>query len=331
MKKLLLIFCFPILCFSQQSFNFIYDGINREYIYYSPNNLPVNAPLVFVAHGFTGSAIGIMGYSGMNTIADQNGFAVCYPKGTVDNWGNNFWNVGYDFHFGVTVDDVGFLESLALYLQSTYQLSTTNTFITGMSNGGEICYSLAFDGSNVFKAYAPVAGSVFPNGTVNNLFNPNTPVPFFITHGDNDNVTLYDGDLNDQFWGPYLGVDTLVDFWVNENSLTSVNIDTFPDLNNDGNITISKKYYSPLTNNEVWLYVHQNDHSWGDSDIIIEQEIWDFFSLYINNSSEVLDYSNNKKLVSISNLFGQKINKSNNTFLLFLYDDGSVEKKLLLK
>ena len=65
--------------------------------------------------------------------------------------------------------------------------------------------------------------------------------------------------------------------------------------------------------------------------IIIEQEIWDFFSLYINNSSEVLDYSNNKKLVSISNLFGQKINKSNNTFLLFLYDDGSVEKKLLLK
>ena len=84
MKKLLLIFCFPILCFSQQSFNFIHDGTNREYIYYSPNNLPVNAPLVFVAHGFTGSAIGIMGYSGMNTIADQNGFAVCYPKGTVD-------------------------------------------------------------------------------------------------------------------------------------------------------------------------------------------------------------------------------------------------------
>mgnify|MGYP007000443468 CR=1 len=51
-------------------------------------------------------------------------------------------------------------------------------------------------------------------------------------------------------------------------------------------------------------------------------------------SSKLLEYNNNnnnKKLVSIYNLFGQKINKSNNTFFLFLYNDGSVEKKLLFK
>ena len=64
-------------------------------------------PLVFVAHGYTGSHTGIMNYCGMNDIADQNGFAVCYPKGTTDNqWGgSNFWNVGYDFHNGINVDD----------------------------------------------------------------------------------------------------------------------------------------------------------------------------------------------------------------------------------
>ena len=39
MKKLLLILlCFPILMFGQQSFNFLHDGLNRDYIYYSPNN-----------------------------------------------------------------------------------------------------------------------------------------------------------------------------------------------------------------------------------------------------------------------------------------------------
>ena len=150
--------------FGQQTFNFLHNGLNREYIYYAPVNIQPDAPLVFVAHGFTGSAQGIMNYCGMNTVADQNGFAVCYPQGTSDSWGDNFWNVGYDFHSGVTVDDVGFIVSLASYLQSTYQLSTVNTFFTGMSNGGELCYLLACEVPNVFRAFAPVAGTIFPNG-----------------------------------------------------------------------------------------------------------------------------------------------------------------------
>ena len=36
----------------------MHNGLNREYIYYAPANLQVDAPLVFVAHGFTGSAQG---------------------------------------------------------------------------------------------------------------------------------------------------------------------------------------------------------------------------------------------------------------------------------
>ena len=331
MKKILLILlCLPIVGFGQQSFNFQHDGLTRDYIYYAPTNLPVDAPLVFVAHGFTQSAQEIMSFSGMNAIADQNGFAVCYPQGTTDSWGDNFWNVGFNFHSGVTVDDVDFLESLASFLQSNYQLSSNNTFITGFSNGGEISYSLAFDGSNVFKAFAPVAGTVFPNGTINNLFNPNMPVPIFVTHGYNDNDSFYDGDLY-QFWGPYLGVDTLVDFWVNENSLTNFNVDTFPDLNNDGNITISKKHFSSSTNNEVWLYSHNNGHNWGDSDIVIEQEIWDFFSLFVNNTTELTENNNNKKLSSIFNLLGQKNITTKNIPHIYIYDDGTVEKKLIIE
>ena len=331
MKKLLLILlCLPFIGLGQQSFNFQHDGLNREYIYYSPTNLALDAPLVFVAHGYTQSAQAIMSFSGMNAIADSNGFAVCYPQGTTDNWGQNFWNVGYNFHSGVTVDDVDFLESLASFLQSNYQLGSNNTFITGFSNGGEICYLLAFDGSNVFKAFAPVAGTVLPNGTINNLFNPNMPVPIFVTHGYNDNDSFYDGDLY-QFWGPYLGVDTLVDFWVNENSLTNFNVDTFPDLNNDGNITISKKHFSSSTNNEVWLYSHNNGHNWGDSDIVIEQEIWDFFSLFVNNTTELTENNNNKKLSSIFNLLGQKNITTKNIPHIYIYNDGTVEKKLIIE
>ena len=333
MKKIILILlCLPIIGFSQQTSNFFHDGLNREYIYYSPNGLPSNAPLVFVAHSFGGSAQAIRSSSGMNTIADQNGFAICYPQGTEDNWGDNFWNVGYDFHSGVTIDDIGFLESLASYLQLTHQLSSTNTFFAGMSNGGEMCYVLAFDGSNIFKAFAPVAGTVFSNGLINNLFTPNLPIPFFVTHGDNDNVTFFEGDPNDQYWGSYLSVDTLVNFWVNYNSLSNLNIDTFPDINSNGKITISHKYTSAISNNQVWLYKHQSGHNWGDDgDIVIEQEIWDFFLLISNNLTEVTELSNTKKLLSVTNLLGQKFNNIKNEILLYIYDDGSVEKKIILE
>ena len=164
MKKLLFIFCvIPITLLSQQYFTYNHNGINRDYIYYEPNNLNDDAPLVFVAHGYSSSAQNIMNYSGFNALANQYGFALCYPQGTADNWGNNFWNVGYLFTSSSTVDDVGFLTSLAQELQNNHNLSPTNTFMTGMSNGGELCYLIACESSGTFKAYAPVAGTIFPD------------------------------------------------------------------------------------------------------------------------------------------------------------------------
>ena len=160
-----------------------------------------------------------------------------------------------------------------------YQLSAVNTFITGMSNGGELCYLLACEVPNVFRAFAPVAGTIFPNGLTNNICTPTFPVPIFETHGRNDNITLFQGDPFDQYWGPYLAIDTIINFWVDHNSLTDLVVDTFPNLNNNNKITISQKYSASNTNNEVWLYTHESGHNWGDDgDIVIEEEIWLFFS-----------------------------------------------------
>jgi polyhydroxybutyrate depolymerase len=363
-KLLLLLLCLPMIGFGQQTFNFMHNGLNREYIYYAPANLPVDAPLVFVAHGFTGSAQGIMSYCGMNTIADQNSFAVCYPQGTTDSWGDNFWNVGYNFHAGVTIDDVDFIVSLASYLQSTYQLSAINTFFTGMSNGGELSYLLACEGPNVFRAFAPVAGTIFPNGLTNNICSPIVPVSIFETHGRNDNVTLIEGDLFDQYWGPYLSIDTIINFWVAQNSLTNLVVDTFPNLNNNNKITISYKYSDPSTNNEVWLYTHKSGHNWGDDgDMVIEQEIWNFFSqmsftapswdcvnnacidpgtgtgMYLNLTactsacvvSAIEEYATNRELLKVTDLLGREAKEIKNTLLFYIYNDGTVEQKIILE
>ena len=69
-----------------QLYDFSYDGDNRQYYLYTPDSLEAGAALIFVFHGYSGSAASIMGYSDLNDLADQNGFVVCYPQGLIDYW-----------------------------------------------------------------------------------------------------------------------------------------------------------------------------------------------------------------------------------------------------
>ena len=57
------------------------NGEIREYYLHLPNNIEDDAPLVFVLHGYSGTANSLMNYTGMNQVANANGFAVCYPQG----------------------------------------------------------------------------------------------------------------------------------------------------------------------------------------------------------------------------------------------------------
>lgn len=334
MRKLIFIILFsPFVLCSQQNFTFMHDGLSREYIYYAPNNLPANSPLVFVGHWFGGNAQDMMNSCDFNTLADQNNFAVCYPQGTTDSWGDIFWNIGYDFHQGVNVDDVGFLVSLAQHLQSTYNLSTTNTFFTGMSNGGEMCYLLACEAGNTFRAVAPVAGGLWLNYLNQNGCNPTTPIPVFVKHGTNDNVTWYTGDLTNSngYWGAYLSVDSIINIFVSQNSLTNLIIDTLPNINNNQRITVTYKYSSPSTYKEVWLYKYINGgHSWGADDWDIEDEIWYFFNQMIGQFINVAEFKTEKKIVKIIDVLGKEVPIKFNTPIIYIYNDGTVEKKIII-
>tara|TARA_B100000029_G_scaffold301811_1_gene294681 strand:- start:548 stop:1804 length:1257 start_codon:yes stop_codon:yes gene_type:complete len=267
-------------------YTFLYQNINREYLLYLPESLNENAPLIFIMHGFTGSANGIYSYSGMQSIADENGFAVCYPNGTIDQNGNRFWNVGYNFHQNIDIDDVGFLVALSEYLQNEYNLSSENTFAAGMSNGAEMSYMLACFANDHFKAIAPVAGTMFGESWSNCLADP---TPILEIHGTNDNITLWDGNPNDNYWGPYPGVEDVIDFWIENNSCSSNENILLTEMN-----TVKHRYFDCIDNSEVWLYeVINGGHDWPD---YASDEIWNFFSLYLlfgdlnqDNTINILD------------------------------------------
>ena len=255
------------------SYTFDHQNLIREYYLYEPLTIQENPPLVFVLHGFTGTALGISSYSGINALADEYGFVACYPQGTSDQNGNNFWNVGYNFHQNQNVNDVSFITSLAEYLQNEYDYDANNTFVTGMSNGGEMSYMLACETEDIFKAIAPVAGTMFGSSWTDCA---PASMPVFEIHGTNDGVTLWDGNLTDTYWGPYPGIENVIDFWVEENSCIS-NENVFL-----GNInTIKHRYFDCVDNVEVWLYeVVNGTHDWPGYSA---SAIWEFFSIYISS------------------------------------------------
>jgi len=275
---------------------FEYDGINRQYYFYRPDNIEDNAPLVFVLHGYGSSANSIMNYSNMNSIADENGFAVCYPQGISDDYNNNFWNVGYAFHDNETVDDVGFLQSLTYHLQNEYILSETNTFSTGMSNGGDMSYMLACQAHETFKAIAPVAGCMMQS-----IYNTcdSIPVPVLEIHGTADHVTLWEGDMeNNDGWGAYLSTLDGINYWVETNNCVESEDIDLPNIDfSDGSTVIKHRYFDCIDNNEVWLYeVVNGGHDWpgsdGNMDIDSSTEIWNFFNQFLFILGDVNDDEN---------------------------------------
>ncbi|MBK6565334.1 MAG: T9SS type A sorting domain-containing protein [Saprospiraceae bacterium] len=91
-------------------------------------------PLVFNFHGFSSNAGQQEFYSGMNTLADKEKFAVCYPNGI-----NAAWNVGWSF--GSTADDVGFTEAMIEKFVIDYGFDRSRIYACGMSNGGFFSYN----------------------------------------------------------------------------------------------------------------------------------------------------------------------------------------------
>tara|TARA_Y100000739_G_C20578204_1_gene451397 strand:- start:199 stop:1098 length:900 start_codon:yes stop_codon:yes gene_type:complete len=266
-----------------KQFSINHDGLARTYILHKPDNFAENSPLVFVLHGFTSSATTIMTYSQMNQIADENGFMVCYPQGTALPSGETHWNANLEMS---SIDDIGFLHQLANKLQESYKINPKNTFVSGMSNGGFMSYTLACKKSNVFKAIASITGTMSGNDWL--TCNPSNKIPIMQISGTDDEVVPWDGTMSTAYgWGGAPHIIKVMDYWANLNGCDSVEKIDFADIDTTDNSTVSlTKQKGSQYNNEVWLYtVTGGGHDWpgsfGNKDISASKEIWKFFKQHL--------------------------------------------------
>lgn len=264
-------FLFFILCsaqlFGQNFYNFNSGGEMRNYYLYVPDDLPSNAPLVFVLHGYFGNAQGFT--NEFHDLADNYKFVVCAPNGLIDNYGNTHWNANFSTG-ATTVDDFGFLTDLALFLQDEYDLNPNQTFSCGFSNGGYMSWSLAIHKPDIFKAIASVTGTMSGPDWVEQP-NPKLLVPIMQISGTLDETVPMDGSNPWPNFGGAPDIYTVMDYWKDLNSCDSTNVENVM-YEYSTDITY---YNNCSSNSELRLYVANGmKHVWPD---FAANEIWEFF------------------------------------------------------
>ena len=258
------------------------DSIEREYYLHIPDNLPNNAPLIMIFHGYSGNALNTIKTTNFNQLADKNGFIACYPQGLIDKDNNAFWQVGYTFHKDLDVDDVKFIQKLIEKLKSEFQLSKKNVFMTGFSNGGDFCNLLSCETDGLFRAAAPII-SCFMEEIFNNCQYAN-PMPTLMLNGTKDPITFWDGDMTDsQGYGPYISTKSMINFRLKQIQHDKVIRDTLISSDSDDKTLVAiEKYSSSISKNQVWMYSYLNGgHGYPDY-LNLEEQIFSFFNIYLD-------------------------------------------------
>jgi polyhydroxybutyrate depolymerase len=206
-----------------------------------------------------------------------------------------------------------------------------------MSNGGYMSFLLACQLSNRIAAIASVTGSMTPQ--TYNACNPQHPTPILQIHGTSDQTVPYVGDPT---WTK--SIDDVLQYWVAYNNCnTSAIITAIPDINIFDGSTAEHIIYDGGDNDVTTEHfkIYGGDHDWpgvwGNMDIHASAEVWKFFSRYdinglISTSTSINEkIIKDKRLARITDILGRETKRTSNTLLFYIYNDGTVEKKMSIE
>ena len=213
-----------------------------------------------------------------------------------------------------------------------------------MSNGAYMSYRLACELSDKIAAIAPVAGSYI--SYMLNSCNPTHATPVLHIHGVADSNTIYYGKPGVE------SIPSIISYWVNYNQCDTQSV--FTQIANSNLMDSSMVEYYNWKNGVNGVGVEHfkiidGGHTWpgsnfpniGDGgitnyDINASLEIWKFFSKYdinglINPTAIINEHNLNKQLIQVIDIFGRESKGLKNQPLFYIYDDGTVEKKIIIE
>ncbi|MBN1996805.1 peptidoglycan DD-metalloendopeptidase family protein [candidate division KSB1 bacterium] len=281
----------------------MFEGEYRRFKIHLPGGKapPGSCPLVIGLHGGgPGNAENFEKGSGFSALADSAGFIVVYPEGIVQKVLGipmRTWNAGWCCGQASVkdTDDVGFISALIDTLLNRFPVNPARVYITGISNGGMMCYRLACEIPEKIAAIAPVAATM----VLETPCLPRLPVPVIHFHSSIDQNVPYHGGYGEKGISNHYNppVDSVLTVWGNLNGCSSL----WDTLYCDDNYChfVKTGCYEQA---DVELYLDfEGGHSWpgGDRHYFIDTPsqsirathlMWDFFQKHHRVMEQKITY-----------------------------------------
>ena len=276
----------------------------RRAILHIPPSFNTDSPAALIAfHGAGTCAEQMVEFCGLNQTADEQGFAVVYPNGSGRTEDAGTWNGGPECGYAgrQNVDDVGFTRQLIEVLRRDWFTPATCFFPVGMSNGGLMCYRLAAEMADEFRAIVCVAGAMGSTKTDTDpspasepaTLPPVRPVSILHLHGTNDEFVPYNGGVGRRSLTktPFVSVPDSVAAWVRWNNCDAEpRVEPLSPTEDDGTHVVWHRYEGGLEGSRVWLgEIVGGGHTWPGrpsemsflgkttANLDANASIWDFF------------------------------------------------------
>ena len=138
-------------------------------------------------------------------------------------------------------------------------------------------------------------------------------------------------------WNKFTSLDlsnniALIYLWCSSNQLTSL------DLRNGNNTNIeliptNSAYNIVMTNSPYLSCIDVDDATWSTANWTVANGNIDPQHYFSNNCSgtAIQEHTTNKKLLKVTDLLGRETKGTKNQHLLYIYDDGTVEKRIIIE
>lgn len=178
-------------------------------------------PLVVAVHGAFSSPERLAERTGLDRLADSEGFAVAYPEGIGLLGRLRHWNSGHCCgparRFGI--DDVGYLDAVIDDAVSRLGIDPQRIFMVGHSNGGMLVHRYAAERPGLLAATAVVSGTIGGRPARDEpawrVPRPASAIPILLVHGRDDETVAFAGgeDPHSSAGRTWLSFEEATRFW----------------------------------------------------------------------------------------------------------------------